>query len=212
MRNGFINRDTLTLATAFLITLGSGLLYSAIASHRLLPGRSATQEELDRVASTIGPFELERSEPLNETVIKLLQLEAYINRIYTDRGTGQVLHLLLLSGPSVPLTAHTPDVCYATQTYEISGGEDIVEVPIGDSVHTFRLLRLRSRVPAEPGLQVLYGWNAGKTWVSPALAKLRLTGYERLLKLQVALPIRGARELSIEDCHKLMTQVLAALP
>ncbi|GIW91306.1 MAG: hypothetical protein KatS3mg109_1738 [Pirellulaceae bacterium] len=208
----FSRRDILLVGAAFLITVSSGILYSAIISGRLLPGRTATQDELDKIPAQIGAFELERAEELNEVATRLLQVDAYINRIYVDHGSGQVMHLLLLAGPSVPLTAHTPDVCYATQTYDVGRNEETLEVPVGEQVHQFRVLRLRSRVPTEPGLQVIYGWNAGKTWICPALAKVRLTGYERLLKLQVALPIQRSREISLDECRKIMSQLLEVLP
>jgi hypothetical protein len=205
-------RDLTIIGAALVLTLGSGTLHVVIGKTRLAAGLTATQEQLDGLPAKIGNYELVGTEPLDGAALALLKPDAYTARNYLDAASGQRFSLMVLAGPALPLAVHTPDVCYASQTYVLDSEDELLEVPYREQVHVFRMVKLVPRAPTQPGLQVIYGWNAGRGYVAPSLARVRLAGYERLVKVQVAIPTERERQWTAAQCRALMESLLPILP
>ncbi|MBM4000050.1 MAG: exosortase-associated EpsI family protein [Planctomycetes bacterium] len=180
------------LAVGLALTAGSAAGYRSLSSNRLNPGPSVSQSGLDAIPTVLGDWTATQSESIDERALEMLETKTHWARKYSSTTAGASVEVMVLVGPSGPLAAHTPEVCYGTQRYELLENEKIVSVPLeGGASAEFRLVQLQPRQPGVPELRVLYGWNDGTGWRSPAWARVVYANTERIMKLQMAIPSTG---------------------
>ncbi len=138
------------------------------------------QARLDAVPLSLGPFDgTERAIPA--TQLKIAEARAHLGRVYTERGTGEAVSVMVLAGEPGPLGAHTPEVCFAGAGYAQLGASEARPTACGE------LWRGRFECPPSAGnapMEAFWGWSAdGRTWSAASNPRLAFTDASAVLKL-----------------------------
>src|SRR5262245_24191864 len=67
-------------------------------------------ERLTKVPGAFGEW-TSKDAVMDPNIMKVAGATGYVDRTYTNGVTGETLGVLILSGPSGPIGAHTPDIC-----------------------------------------------------------------------------------------------------
>jgi hypothetical protein len=98
-----------------------------------------------------------------------------------------VATVAVLLGPPGPISVHTPEICYSSRDFSISGDRRTVSITgRGDSNHTFWELPLKTNNVHATPLRVMYAWSAGRQWEAAKHPRFGYGGLSHLYKLQVA--------------------------
>ncbi len=96
------------------------------------------QRKLDTLPREVGPYRLQRSERLPESVERQLGTENYINFLYrdtrldADEPGGMInLHAVYYTGNQEPVSAaHVPEICYAGSGFDrVDVRQENLEIP-----------------------------------------------------------------------------------
>ncbi|MDB5308228.1 MAG: hypothetical protein JWO38_2430 [Gemmataceae bacterium] len=117
-----------------------------------------------------------------------------VARVYQNKTTGATLSVLILCGPSGPIGAHTPDVCYAGLGYQMTGREVRKPIPLADgSAPVFWSGRFE-KGNGEPGLLVAWAWGADGDWVASEAPRREFVLRSVLFKLYVSRGLTAAEQ------------------
>jgi hypothetical protein len=179
-----------------LVLVGGGLIASSLAVgvvHGRLTNRWGIQPDmqeagrrLKNVPTEFGPWRQVVEHQLNERVASMLQCQGSVNRVYENAHTGQRVHVVVLLGPSGPISVHTPEVCYSSRDYLIT--DDRIKHTVGDNQDLWDL-RLKSNRPGAAQLRVLYGWTNDGNWDATASPRFTYGGRPLLYKIQLSGPV-----------------------
>ncbi len=178
------------IAVAAIFTLGLGLGHRVITAGGLRDGLSISQQQIDGLPDVLAAWAIVNREPIDEQAIELLLCRSHGNLSYKNSLTQADIVVTVLSGPSGPLAAHTPEVCYSSQAYLIRSESDQLELKLDDgSVSRFRVVDLTPRGENHKPLTVIYGWHDGNGWRSPSPGWCRIAyaGSKSLVKVQAAI-------------------------
>jgi hypothetical protein len=119
---------------------------------------------LDKVPREFGMWEGIDS-ALNEKIIQIAEAAGNVSRSYVNRKSGERINVLLLCGPTGPIGAHTPDVCYGGLGYSCKGkpAKKGVVLPDGRST-TFWSARFEKLSATEEPLRVYWAWSVDGDW------------------------------------------------
>jgi hypothetical protein len=150
----------------------------------------AAAARLDAVPAAFGDW-TSAEQPMDEKVMKVAEAAGSVSRAYTNRKTGAQVGVLLLCGPTGPIGAHTPDVCYAGNGFEMSGGpqKKALAAP-GGATATYWSVTFEKKPPAtDPPLRVCWAWGAdGDDWQASANPRTDFALRRALYKLYVVRP------------------------
>jgi len=168
------------------------------AGERLL---EIASRNIDALPETIGPWRMTASQPLDENAVRMLQCRANLSRSYRNDDTGESVSLMLLVGRAGPLLAHTPEVCYSSQSFETleAAHPQVIRKNETDE-DVFSSVLFASTTVGGEKQRVYYGWRpfVGH-WAAPKNPRLSLGGEPVLYKLQVdAQELAPANEKSPE--------------
>jgi hypothetical protein len=200
------------IAVAALTLVGAG--YDGWIEHRwdAPADPRAAALRLRAVPQRLGEWEVESTEALEPSIVKMLQCSGYLNRIYRHRSTGERLHVAVLAGPAGPISVHTPDVCYSNRNYQMAGGAERLQVrPDDRPKEAFWNAMLRHADRPEETLEVVYAWNGGDGWQAPSQPRFALGGRPLLYKLQIARNVRPGHANETETCRSFLVGLLPAL-
>jgi hypothetical protein len=153
----------------------------------------------------LGSWHVTEEHALEDAALKMLQCAGYLNRVYQNQDTGEVVSVALFVGPAGPLVAHTPEICMTSQQFEQLGGMEQLTVPVNGDSHQFIRSTFRERSLEGGRLSVYYAWSAdGKTWQAPTSPRLTLGPMPLLFKVQVA----GSSAAETEDRQSSPSQQL----
>lgn len=142
---------------------------------------------IDALPETIGPWRMTASQPLDENAARMLQCRAHLSRSYRNDDTGESVSLMMLVGRAGPLLAHTPEVCYSSQSFETleAAHPQVIRKNEADE-DVFSSVLFASTTVGGEKQRVYYGWRpfVGH-WVAPKNPRLALGGEPILYKLQV---------------------------
>jgi hypothetical protein len=100
--------------------------------------------------------------------------------------------VLLLCGPSGPIGAHTPDICYAGIGYKMVGGEVNKPVKLPDgSAQAFWSARFE-KPGGEGGQMVSWAWTTDGNWVASTTPRRDFILHAVLYKLYVSRGLTAA--------------------
>src|SRR5206468_1613206 len=101
----------------------------------------------------------------------------YWTRTYRDGP--RACTVILMCGPSGPMSVHTPDVCYLAAGYEMAGTPAHLSVPAdGDQpaadflTASFR----RQGAASTTSLRIYWSWRTGGPWQAPDSPRLTFRG------------------------------------
>jgi hypothetical protein len=179
------------IAFAAVVTAG---VVPGLWSHRWVATSTLADaaERLALVPLTFGDWEGRELE-INEREQRLAQATGSIHRSYRHRMTGATVTFMALCGRSGPLSAHTPEVCYAGAGYEEVGTVSRRQVTgLGGDQFWYR--QFQKTGPSPLTLGVTYAWTASGPWEAPDNPRLALARHPVLFKLYVIRPLAGPKE------------------
>lgn len=214
------------------------LLLCAGALHRWVHVTRASQTlnytplvlPLSEISSSIGSFTLERNVPFDSDVLRVSDVDSFLNRAYVDPASGNRLLLFVgYWGRENVGTGHGPEVCYPAVGWhaECVPAERIVrfdaaartfEAPM--MVHRFTRTEPEGIIRRVVGFTAVLGGefrasSRGAFWHRPGGG--RRTGGTYLTQVQVSAPVFGeawdAAELDVAAFMELLLpQLVRCLP
>ena len=170
----------------------AGLIAAAVVEYATSSSGDvrAAAAKLDAVPAAFGDWTSTES-PLDEKVLRVAEAAGHVSRSYTGRKSKAQLGVLLLCGPTGPIGAHTPEVCYAGNGYVRNGEKQKMTVVLPDgSTAVYWTVRFEKEPPStEPPLRVCWMWGTDGDWkasdnprtdfaLQTALYKLYVVRYE----------------------------------
>lgn len=204
----------LLAALAMLIgTLISGLVHGHAVNR--FGQRNALRTASVRLGNSlpqyVGGWRLIQAVPIDDSVKRTLQCTA-LQGIYSHEATGHTAVVALLAGPSGPLTAHSPEICYSAQDYEIADERQELRIRDADGTeHAVWMVHGRSRHATRPSLQIVYSWNRGTAWQAVRGPRFALAGLPLLYKLQLAVPADAQPLGDFDPCQDFLSHFLSAI-
>lgn len=204
--------NKLTIAAAAILTIVIGLGHRAISTGGLSDGIELSQEQVDLLPDQIDVWTITKREKISGAALEMLECTANGNLAYRNVDTEANVVVTVMSGPSGPLAAHTPEVCYSSKAYVVDSVPELLEVDLPDGTQCeLRVVNLVPRSDNHEPLTVIYGWNDGSTWKAPAPTWSRAVyaGTQSLVKLQVAILTNGDSSVaSTKDRQSQLKQFL----
>ena len=197
----FDMRNRQLIVTCLLVvfgTTGSGWL------HGRLINRWGNAQVLEQAAERLdqalprqlGPWRLVQSPAMKPGALEILQSVGHLQGGYSNDQTGESIVIQLVGGPSGPMSAHTPEICYAGHEYRMAGERKrTTVVDQSGREHSFWQLHALAQHIRRPDLEVLYGWSDGGAWDATNGPRIAFGGLPVLYKLQLA---RGTSSAAVE--------------
>jgi hypothetical protein len=178
----------------FGITLGITILggwFYGVATDQDVGKMQEAAAEVVKIPKVIGDWEMQSEEELHEIPLSQLQLEGYIQRTYVNRTNGDAVSMILMVGPTGPLSVHTPDVCYKSQDMNITEEAQVRDLRSDDgeapsTADRFWQITFEEKDLANDTLEVWYAWSTGKEWLAATNPRFTLSGTSFLYKIQVS--------------------------
>lgn len=200
---------------AAALTASSGLIADML---RERGGEAALLEagrRLQQLPGDFGRWRLMAEKPLSDSAVRELQCRGYVNRSYLHLGSGAQVNVAVLVGPTGPMAAHTPEICYSSREYDLAAppSQRLLR-PQRGGADEFRCVRFHSRRLTSPELSVYYAWNDGERWRAPTAPRLALSLCPKLYKIQTAAYLTGDEkenpcEAFLRDFLPLLDQQIA---
>jgi hypothetical protein len=156
----------LVIAVAVAILVGAAL-FEGWRTNRWGPSEDirAVAARLDAVPREVGPWVATADTPLDPKIVRIAEAVGYIARTYRHRDTGAQVDVLMLCGPSGPIAAHTPDVCYAGNGFKMVGGRARKTLPLPDGTAAgYWSARFEREVSSDDALRVCWAWGVDGHW------------------------------------------------
>lgn len=115
---------------------------------------------LERVPQSFGDW-VGTEAPLDPKIVRVAEATGHVSRVYVNRKTGARIDVLLLCGPSGPIGAHTPDVCYSGLGYAMRGAASPVRIDWAGGSANFWAARFEK---TDGALRVLWAWGVDGNW------------------------------------------------
>ena len=161
----------------------------------------AAAAKLGRVPAAFGDWTGE-DVPMDDKVLKVAEAAGYVQRVYTNRTDKTRVTVLILCGPSGPIGAHTPEVCYAGNGFEMSGEARRQTVaPPGLPAATYWSARFDKKGQSD-GLRVCWMWGVGGDWEASANPRLGL--HAVLYKMYVVHSESGSPPAARDPVHEFL--------
>lgn len=128
--------------------------------------------------------------PLDEKVLKVAEAAGHVSRTYASRKNKAQVGVLLLCGPTGPIGAHTPEVCYASSGYAMNGQPQKMTAVLPDgTTAAYWSVRFEKKPPAtDPPLRVCWMWGTGGDWNASDNPRTDFALHGALYKLYVQRP------------------------
>lgn len=83
---------------------------------------------------------------LDPEIARIAGSSDHVVRSYTDAGSGETIHVMVLYGLAQDIFAHTPEICYPASGYLKSGAPKDLGVPISTESKISQPVRYRTQV------------------------------------------------------------------
>jgi hypothetical protein len=170
------------------MTLLSGVLQGRM-SHRWgpPPDTVSAASKLKQLPYRFGDWRLLSSDDVGKVALDMLQCVGHVARRYENQKTGEVVSVMLLLGPTGPISVHTPEVCFSSRNYLSRGERQRVAIRgAAGSTNEFWALDYKTESLGGDSLRVYYGWSTGGRWSAPNDARFTFVGQPYLYKLQLS--------------------------
>jgi hypothetical protein len=207
-------RARLFLVTTIAIglTLVSGLVYGRW-THRWGPTASleAAADRVQALPKQLGVWRLIDERPMSDQIIQMLQCAGHVNRVYVNQNDGTTVRVAIIAGPPGPTAVHTPEICYSSRDYAITGDREKRFFKSGDKgTHSLWATTFESTDVTRDQLRVYYGWSTGKEWEASRSPRFEFGGSPLLYKIQVAAEVVPSPDDEIPDpCQDFINKLLS---
>ena len=142
------------------------------------------QHRLNTVPRNIGGWVNAEDHPLSDRAVNVGRFQAYLNRVYTQPGSGVAVSVMVLYGEPGDIGAHDPTVCYAGSGWQLDGFPRKVTVGEADTgkppVSELWSARFRRQ---EDSLQVYWGWGTNGEWRAADNPRFTFARHRRIYKV-----------------------------
>ena len=175
--------------------------------------RQTAPRRLASVPEQFADWELESSDALEPSVVKMLRCSGYLNRVYRHRVTDERVHVAVLAGPAGPISVHTPEICYSSRDYQTVDAPRRIQIrPQQRPDEALWETTFRENKSEGSLLRVVYGWSSGDFWKAPSQPRFSFGGEPLLYKLQLAVyQAPGAELESTDACRDFLRDFLPVL-
>jgi len=176
---------------AIALTIGAGVLHGRMTNRWGPPGPMVQAGAmLEKVPAEFGKWRLHSSGSLSEVEKNMLECTGELVRTYVDDETREAVSVTMIVGPPIPISQHTPEVCFSSREYRRMEARKPLNVKSGGSDHEFSTITFRS-TRLEGGLiRVCWGWTADGRWSSSLGSRFAIARNPYLYKIQVMSPRR----------------------
>jgi hypothetical protein len=139
---------------------------------------------------TFGDYQGKDLDPDGRTMQRA-GASAFLLRDYSLRhgDSHAKMHVLLMCGPSGPMRAHTPEVCYGSAGYEMVGKAQRVpiELPNKKTHHVWLADFRKPHGPTDEALRLCWAWATpeDRTWHAPDDPRLAFKTQRALYKVYI---------------------------
>jgi len=196
----------LGIILVLVLTSLSGVIQGRM-SNRWGPPRDvlAVAEKLNDIPGQFGSWQLESSDEIAQPILTMLECTGYIFRTYVNQETGETVRVSVFSGPSGPMSVHTPEICYSSRDYTTHEERRLVPIEIEGSNEDFWALTLRSNSIDADMLRVYYSWNTGDHWSAPEDSRFKFASSPFLYKIQLASYLPPRADVETDDpCRRFL--------
>jgi len=172
------------------------------------PDAIAAGQRLNLVPKIIGDWQVTRENALDPDVVRLLQCQGSLSRIYENVKTGDVISVAVILGPPGPISVHTPEICYSSQNYKVS--QDRIRWTAQELTDEFWEVQLESNDVSAPGLRAIYGWTNSKNWQAAENPRFTFGRSPYLYKLQIASAL-SSKDRPHDECREFLAVFVPAL-
>ncbi|WP_435011798.1 exosortase-associated EpsI family protein (plasmid) [Tundrisphaera lichenicola] len=165
---------------------------------------------LKDIPTTLGGWKIQEGgeRTLDSLTMRITGASDYVMRTYVDELTGVSLVVLVLFGPAGPVIPHTPEVCYPSSGYVLSGDSADREIKLSETETDGRpKCKFRSAIysKGDSGLLnlregVYYSFRLGGVW-SPSFGSNRKFPRRNpgIFKIQVQRRVADGERLQPDD-------------
>lgn len=175
-----------------VIVLAVGGLAAAVLVDRLTSGTASgdareASARLDNVPAEFGDW-TSTEVPMDDKVLRVAEATGHVSRIYRNRKTGNLVSVLLLSGPPGPIGAHEPKYCYEGNGFEMSGApqKKALGTPDGTGATYWSVLFAKKGPASEVPLRVCWMWGVDGDWKASDNPRTEFALRRTLYKLYVS--------------------------
>lgn len=186
-----MKRELTVVIPALLLTIVSGMAYRGTHPRWTADQLTHAQSLLDQLPTEMGDWVRVGSPPVSADALQMLECQVHVNQTYRHRQSGKAVTCTILLAPAGPLSVHAPEVCYASDNYEVVVPRQRVKIIGAAPESEFWKVVLRPESSESTSLSVLYGWHAAQQsdsrgWVAPDRERFSFAGAGMLYKLQLA--------------------------
>jgi hypothetical protein len=103
--------------------------------------------------------------PIDEKIIRVAEAVGNVSRSYVNSKNGERINVLLLCGPTGPIGAHTPDVCYGGLGFACKGNPARKSITYTkDGAANFWTARFEKKLATDEALRVYWAWSVNGNW------------------------------------------------
>lgn len=139
-------------------------------------------ERLDDVPMVVGEWQGE-AVPVDEKEFKASKCDKGISRKYRHLGTGDVVHVYLVSGVGRHITIHTPDQCYRGAGFVMEGDMLPFTVKKVSDVEFLTAGFRKEDAKGSQRLRIFWGYSDNGKWRGPRLPKPEFGSRPALYKM-----------------------------
>lgn len=190
----------LAIVAVTVMTIATGVVFRVADARPSVAAMDSIASRLDGFPDAIDGWRQSSAPEVNPDVLRELQCQGTVNRLYRQPTNGRSAHVALLLGPAGPIATHTPEVCYSVRDYEILGQPTRATFSASDGkTHQFWVTQVRRRDATGDFIRVYHAWNANGTWAAPENARLAFTFSPYLYKCQIAFSEFDSRDSAAEE-------------
>lgn len=180
------------MKTLLIIGAVTGLVAAGVYEGKLTNRWGDSAEVANRasrlqgVPGTFGDW-VSTDREMDPNIQRVAGAAGYVDRNYRNTRTGEVMDVLMLSGPSGSIAAHTPDVCYAGIGFAMKEAAPVkryLDAGAAGSV-SYWSARFDKDAPGESPLLVNWAWGVDGDWSASEAPRRDYMLHQSLYKLYV---------------------------
>jgi hypothetical protein len=173
-------------------------------------GLTLASKKLEKIPSSFGAW-VGSENPIDGKILRVAEATGTISRLYHNTKTGDTINVLLLCGPSGPIGAHTPEVCYGGLGYSCRGTPTRKGLTFANGAASFWSAKFEKTTPTDEPLRVCWAWSTNGDWEAssnPRAAYALQPALYKLYLVQNDNPAYQSREPNQEPIEQFMTEFL----
>jgi hypothetical protein len=182
----------------------------------------AAAAKLEHIPRDFGPWKGTDS-PIDEKIIRVAEAVGNVSRNYLNSKNGERINILLLCGPTGPIGAHSPEVCYGGLGFACRGNPARKSIALtNNGAASFWTARFEKKSLTDEALRVYWAWSANGDWEASSKPRTDFAFRSVLYKLYLVRadepgnPVREPKnepiELFLEDFLPIVKHALTTAP